>query len=138
METFHDHSESYANLEQAKRIQTLSLEYDLPPDSRLNFTPVYLPHDMIGGDYFAIRQLDRDHYGFFLADVMGHGVAASLHTMHLSALWHRYQHTLRQPAKFMQILNRALCGVGKDESFATAICGVLDVACHSNAMRAGL
>ncbi len=128
VETFHDYSVSYANLEQARRIQTLSLEYDLPPDSRLSFTPFYLPYDMIGGDYFAIRRLDDDHYGFFLADVMGHGVAASLHTMHLSSLWNRYQHHLLQPAKFMQILNRNLCRVGKDESFATAICGVLDAA----------
>ncbi|HEY6874152.1 MAG TPA: SpoIIE family protein phosphatase [Geobacteraceae bacterium] len=126
VETFQDYSETYANLERAKQIQTLSLEHDLPQDSRVGFTSFYLPHDMIGGDYFAIRQLDADHYGFFLADVMGHGVAAALHTMHLSSLWSRYCNTLMHPKKFAQILNRNLCRIVKGESFATAICGILD------------
>ena len=125
VETFQDYTESYANLERARRIQTLSLEHDLPQDSRVGFSSVYLPHDMIGGDYFAMRQLDADHYGFFLADVMGHGVAAALHTMHLSSLWSRYCTTLVHPKKFAQILNRNLCGIVKGESFATAVCGVL-------------
>ena len=128
VETFTDYTESYANLERARRIQNLSLEHDLPQDSRVGFSTNYLPHDMIGGDYFALRQLDADHYGFFLADVMGHGVAASLYTMYLSSLWNRYNHTLMNPAEFAQLLNRELCQIVRDESFATALCGVLDAA----------
>lgn len=128
VETFQDYSETYANLELAKRIQTLSLEQSLPQDERVDFNSFYLPHDMIGGDYFAIRQLDADHYGFFLADVMGHGVAAALYTMHLSSLWVRYRNILMHPAKFAQILNRNLYSIVKGESFATAICGVIDAA----------
>lgn len=127
VETFQDYSETYANLGRAKQIQTLSLEQDLPKDDRVGFTSIYLPHDMIGGDYFAIRHLDADHYGFILADVMGHGTAAALHTMHLSSLWSRYCNTLMHPVKFARILNRKLCSIVKGESFATAICGVLDV-----------
>lgn len=126
VETFRDFSESYANLERAKQIQTLSLEHDLPEDPRIGFSSFYLPHDLIGGDYFAIRQLDCDHYGFMLADVMGHGVAAALHTMELSALWNRHCRTLVRPAQFAQFLNRDLCKVVRDESFATALCGVID------------
>ena len=131
VETFHDYSEIYGNLERAKRIQTLSLEHDLPQDGRVGFASFYLPHDMIGGDYFAIRQLDADHYGFLLADVMGHGVAAALHTMHLSSLWSRYCGTLKHPMKFAQILNRNLCSIVKGESFSTAVCGVLDASVKS-------
>ena len=126
VETFRDFSETYASLERAKQIQTLSLEHDLPSDDRVSFAPFYLPHDMIGGDYFAIRQLDADHYGFMMADVMGHGVAAALHTMELSSLWNRYCHTLREPAHFARLLNRDLCKIVRDESFATALCGILD------------
>lgn len=126
VETFHDFSETYVDLLRAQRIQTLSLEHDLPRDSRVGFTSFYLPHDMIGGDYFSIRQLDADHYGFLIADVMGHGVAAALHTMHLSSLWGRFCHTLTRPAEFARHLNRELCRVVRDESFATAVCGVLN------------
>lgn len=128
VETFLDYSETYANMELAKQIQTLSLEQDLPKDDRFAFASFYLPQDIIGGDYFAIHQLDADHYGFFLADVMGHGVAAALYTMHLSSLWVRYRNTLMHPVKFAQILNRNLYSIVKGESFATAVCGLLDAA----------
>lgn len=128
VENFHDFSETYVDLERAKRIQTMSLERDLPNDGRVSFATSYLPHDMIGGDFLSIRQLDADHYGFFMADVMGHGVAAALHTMHLSSLWGRCCQTLAQPVEFAQTLNRELCKIVKDESFATAVCGILDAA----------
>jgi PAS domain S-box-containing protein len=126
VETFRDFSESFANLERARRIQTLTLEQDLPEDPRVQFTTFYLPHDVVGGDFFSIRALDADRYGFFLADVMGHGFAAALHTMHLSALWVRDSELLAAPAEFASCLNRDLARVVKDESFATGFCGVLD------------
>ncbi len=128
VETFTDFAETYEDLERAKRIQTLSLEHDLPQDGRVEFNSFYVPHDVIGGDYFSIRQLDENHYCFFLADVMGHGVAAALHTMHLNALWSRHCHTLRKPAEFARLLNRDLCRIVRDESFATALCGIVNVA----------
>ncbi len=126
VETFTDFSESFANLERAKHIQTLSLERDLPQDSRVAFDAHYIPHDMIGGDYFAIAALDTNRYGFLLADVMGHGVPSALYTMHLSALWTRHFKTLASPKAFAEQLNSDLCKVVRDESFATAICGVLN------------
>lgn len=128
IETFHDFSETYRNLKRAKTIQTLAMESALPTDSRLAFATHYLPHDMIGGDYYAIRQLDSGRYGFMLADVMGHGVAAALYTMHLSSLWSRHWQALAQPAEFARQLNAELCKIVRDESFATAICGVVDPA----------
>jgi sigma-B regulation protein RsbU (phosphoserine phosphatase) len=128
VETFTDFSEAYEDLERARLIQTLSMEHDLPKDGRVRFSTCYVPHDIIGGDYFAIQQLDADHYCFFLADVTGHGVAAALYTIHLSSLWNRYCHTLKEPIAFAQQLNRDLCRIVKDQSFATAICGIIDAA----------
>ncbi len=126
VEAFRDVSALLADLERAKRIQLLSLETDLPEDPRVRFATYYVPHDLVGGDFFAIKQLDPDHYGFLLADVMGHGVAAALHTMHLSSLWDRHGHLLTEPAAFAHVINNALERVVKGESFATAVCGVID------------
>ncbi len=126
VETFRDVSAMWADLERAKRIQMLSLAADLPDDPRIRFSSFYTPHDIVGGDFFAIRPLDADRYGFFLADAMGHGFAAALHTMHLSSLWDRHQHLLGRPAEFAATVNRELSKVVKDESFATAVCGVVD------------
>jgi sigma-B regulation protein RsbU (phosphoserine phosphatase) len=126
VEIFRDVSAALADLERAKRIQTLSLDRDLPDDSRIRFSTIYTPHDIVGGDYVALRQLDSNHYGFMLADVMGHGIAAALNTMHLSSLWSRFCHMLEQPARFAEMVNNELTKVVKDESFATAVCGIID------------
>jgi phosphoserine phosphatase RsbU/P len=115
-----------ADLERAKRIQSITLEHNLSEDARIRFSAFYRPHDIVGGDFYAIRQLDADQYGFILADVMGHGVAAALYTMHLSSLWERDCHRVENPADFAAVVNNALAKVVKDESFATAICGVID------------
>ncbi len=126
VETFREMSAVLADLKRAERIQALSLECDVPEDARVRFSTFYMPHDIVGGDFYAIRQLNADQYGFLLADVMGHGVAAALHTMHLSSLWERDFRLLSNPAEFAGAVNKELAKVVKDESFATAICGVID------------
>lgn len=126
VETFRDVSAMLADLERARRIQTLALEQDLPTDPRVKFTTLYTPHDIVGGDYVGVRQLSPDQYGFMVADAMGHGVAAALHTMHLSSLWNRFCDLVANPPKFAEMVNLELAKVVKDESFATAICGVVD------------
>jgi phosphoserine phosphatase RsbU/P len=126
VETFRDMSSVLADLERARRIQALSLEHDLPQDDRIRFATYYTPHDIVGGDFFAIRRLDSDRYGFLLADVTGHGIAAALHTMHLSSVWTRHHGLLTDPPRFAATMNNELGRVVKDESFATAVCGVID------------
>jgi len=128
VETFQDASAMVHDLERAKTIQHLALHNDLPKDSRIQFTTHYVPHAIVGGDYYAIERLSEDCYGVMLADVMGHGIAAALYTMHLSALWNRHRSLLRKPAEFAGKLNNELARVVKtDESFATAVCGLIDL-----------
>lgn len=127
VETFRDVSDVLADLKRAQRIQATSLEPDLPADPRIRFATLYLPHDFVGGDFYGIRRLDPDRYGILLADVMGHGIAAALHTMYLSSLWHRHHPLLRNPADFARALNKDLAAVVKGGSFASGLCGVIDV-----------
>ncbi len=128
VETFRDASSTIHDLERAKTIQHLALQHDLSDDARIRFTTHYIPHDIIGGDYYAIEKLNNDQYGIILADVMGHGIAAALYTMHLSSLWNRYHHLLTDPVEFMGKINNELSLVVKtDESFATAVCGLIDL-----------
>jgi serine phosphatase RsbU (regulator of sigma subunit) len=128
VETFQDASAVVHDLERARAIQQLALQHDLPEDRRVRCRTHYVPHAIVGGDYYAIARLDDDRYGLMLADVMGHGVAAALYTMHLSSLWDRYHSLLADPVDFMAKVNDELVNVVKtDESFATALCGVVDV-----------
>jgi PAS domain S-box-containing protein len=128
VETFRDASSVVHDLERAKAIQHLALQHDLPDDSRVCFTTHYIPHGIVGGDYYAVEKLAENRYGIMLADVMGHGVAAALYTMHLSSLWERHHGLLTTPARFADMLNNELVKVVKtDESFATAVCGIVDL-----------
>ncbi|MHC4957688.1 MAG: PP2C family protein-serine/threonine phosphatase [Planctomycetota bacterium] len=128
VEVFQDASSVVQDLERAKSIQQLALQHDLPEDPRVRFTMHYVPHAIVGGDYYAIEQLDEDRYGVMLADVMGHGVAAALYTMHLSSLWDRFHGLLTNPVDFAARVNNELVKVVKtDESFATALCGLVDL-----------
>ena len=108
VETFQEASELLSDLTRAQKIQTLTIEHDLPSDPRISFKTLYSPHDYVGGDFFAIRMLDPSRYGFLLADVSGHGVAAALYTMLLSSLWERFCHRLTEGAEFAATMNDEL------------------------------
>ena len=128
VEVFRDLTQTLRDLERAKTIQTISLKHDLPHDERVTFNTHYVPHDIVGGDYYGIRQLNADHYGFFLADVMGHGLPAALYTMYLSALWDRYYPWVASPAAFAVKMSDELYRVVQGrEAFAAGVCGLLDL-----------
>jgi phosphoserine phosphatase RsbU/P len=128
VQVFRDISRAYQDLANAREIQSLALQHDLPWDARVGFTTCYIPHDVVGGDYYAIEQLSADQYGFLLADVMGHGLAAALHTMYLRGLWDRYHALLDTPAIFAARVNHELNQLFRPgESYAAGICGMVDL-----------
>ena len=128
VETFRDAAAMVRDMERAKAIQELSLHHDVPEDPRVTFSTHYIPHDIIGGDYYAIGKLDDHRYGVILADITGHGIAAALYTMYLSQLWERFHSLLTHPAEFAGRINKELFKVVKgDLSFAAALCGLLDL-----------
>lgn len=45
---------------------------------RINTTYVSIPSAQIGGDILGYMELDSEHFGFYLIDVSGHGVASAL------------------------------------------------------------
>ncbi len=115
-------------LMQARVIQSLSLQEELPVDDHIVFTTHYIPHDLIGGDYYAIAQLDIGCYGFFLADITGHGIPAALYTMHLRSLWNQNRHLIVSPSVFAEVMNDSLCRLIEGGGhFAAAICGMFDL-----------
>ena len=129
VETFRDLSGEFRDIKRAQTIQSLSLQQNLPEDPRVCFSVQYIPHDMIGGDFYAIAPLDRDRYGFFLADVTGHGVPAALYTMYLSSLWGSARERLSRPSEFAQWMNEHLHDLIREAGpFAAGVCGVLDLA----------
>jgi sigma-B regulation protein RsbU (phosphoserine phosphatase) len=131
VETFRDAWATVHDMERAKAIQQMAMKQDIGQDIGLAFTAHYVPVDIVGGDYYSIKDIGNRQYGLVLADVTGHGVAAALYTMHLSSLWNRYHTLIKNPVEFVSSVNKELAAVVKTEgSFATAICGLIDMNEH--------
>ena len=127
IEFFRDSLVLAHDLERAKAIQQLMLNKDTPEKYPVGFTTHYVPRDIIGGDYYAIKEISEKQYGFILADVMGHGIASALYTMCLSSLWDQFYHLLEKPVEFGHNMNKGLRKfLQGDDSFATAIFGLVD------------
>ncbi|MEE9296119.1 MAG: SpoIIE family protein phosphatase [Phycisphaerae bacterium] len=65
----------------ASRLQRDFLPRDIKAIGPLHFCTVYRPASWVSGDIFDIQRLDEKHVGFYLADAVGHGMAAGLLTM---------------------------------------------------------
>jgi PAS domain S-box-containing protein len=128
VETFRDATGEIKDIERARAIQSLSLQQDLPEDPRVKFTVQYIPHDVIGGDYYAVSAIDAERFGFILADVSGHGVPAALYTMFLRSLWESEHHLIVEPREFARAMNEQLNHLIQEETpFAAGVCGLLDL-----------
>jgi sigma-B regulation protein RsbU (phosphoserine phosphatase) len=131
VETFRDASATVNDMERAKAIQQMAMKEDVAEGIGLAFRAHYVPVSIVGGDYYSIKDLGNAQYGLVLGDVTGHGIAAALYTMYLSSLWNRYHTLIKNPVKFIGRVNKELAAVMKSEgSFATAICGLIDLNEH--------
>jgi len=71
-----------SELNMAKKLQYSLLPKEIPND-KIGFSFIYKPCDILGGDFLDIFEIDTDHIGVYIADVSGHGVAASMLTVFL-------------------------------------------------------
>lgn len=75
------HQQIDYELQLAQRIQSSFLPRRLPEVPHVRFAVRYQPRDRVGGDVYDLFRLDEHHVGLYVADVMGHGVPASLLTI---------------------------------------------------------
>lgn len=65
----------------ASRLQRDFLPKQLPSVGDIRFHVIYRPATWVCGDVYDVQRLDESVIGFYLADAVGHGVAAGLLTM---------------------------------------------------------
>jgi sigma-B regulation protein RsbU (phosphoserine phosphatase) len=108
---------AYHQIEQeltlAGRIQESLLPQTLPELPQVRFAVHYRPRGRVGGDFYDVFRLDEHHLGFYIADVMGHGIPASLLTIFVKKgvrakeIFGK-QYRLVPPGEVLQRLNRDL------------------------------
>jgi serine phosphatase RsbU (regulator of sigma subunit)/ABC-type amino acid transport substrate-binding protein len=72
------------DLEAAARVQQSLLPQTVPDLSGVKVAWHYKPCDELAGDILNVFRLDKTHVGIYVADVSGHGVAASLLSVAIS------------------------------------------------------
>ena len=70
------------DLDMAKMLQRRLLPHG-SPNPAIEFNYIYEPCEMLGGDFIDMYNIGDTHLGVYIADVSGHGVAASILTVFL-------------------------------------------------------
>ncbi|MCB1185887.1 SpoIIE family protein phosphatase [bacterium] len=105
----------------AEQITELGLRTGLQLDYR------YVSCDDLGGDVLGMYIPDQDHVALFLADVSGHGVAASIAAVSMHTFLQTVLHSDTDPLKVMAAANQFACEEFPDTTFATMAYFLFDV-----------
>jgi len=94
-------------------VQQDFLPAQLPNTDQVRWATTFLPAEWVSGDIYDIVRIDEQHIGFYVADVVGHGIPAALLTIFLKqALVMREtienSYHIFSPAEVMKNLNRRL------------------------------
>jgi len=64
-------------------VQQDFLPAKLPNTDEVKWATIFLPAEWVSGDIYDIVRIDEQHIGFYLADIVGHGMPAALLTIFL-------------------------------------------------------
>jgi len=64
-------------------VQQDFLPAKLPNTDETQWASVFLPAEWVSGDIYDVARIDEQHIGFYVADVVGHGMPAALLTIFL-------------------------------------------------------
>jgi sigma-B regulation protein RsbU (phosphoserine phosphatase) len=124
--------ELHQELRLAWRVQQDFLPKKLPSTPKFRFATLYRPATWVSGDIYDIFQLDENHIGFNIADVVGHGVAAGLMTLFVKRalitkeILDKSYHIL-PPNQALARLNEDICSLELPEhQFVTAAYGIIN------------
>jgi len=96
----------------------------------------HIPAEIMGGDFFDVTPIDHQHIGIVIADVSGHGIAASLVVVVLKTLLMNAAPFVRTPAVFLEHLNIQLIKMLPESYYLTCFYGILNTTtgelCYSN------
>lgn len=113
------------------------LQSDFLPAREMEFGPVrfsalFRPASFVSGDFYDVMRVDEDHIAFYVADAVGHGMAASLLTMFIKnavvpKIIEGNTYRLLAPGETMTLLNDKLVAQHLPNSqFVTACYGLVN------------
>jgi sigma-B regulation protein RsbU (phosphoserine phosphatase) len=113
-------------LKRAREIQQMLLPSTLPQLAGVQIAGAWQPAREVGGDYFDVIQLDKNHLGICVGDVAGKGITAALLMANLQASFRAFATTDASPQVVCTKLNKFLCANIASGKFVTFFYAVLD------------
>lgn len=88
---------------------------------------IYLPSEMLSGDMFDIFNIDESHIGFYISDVVGHGVTASIMTMFVKQTLASISNEFASPSEALSYLHKNFLDLNLEaENYFTIFYGVFN------------
>ena len=119
-------------LEVAAALQQAFLPHELPYFNQVNVSWKYIPSDFLAGDMLNIISLDDTHLGFYVLDVMGHGVSAALNAIAINYFLRPMENDqelaiAQHPGSLLTVINERFSDFHITESYFTIFYGVLNL-----------
>ena len=124
-------------IEIASQIQRELLPKSFPQMTHVAVTASTLACHSVGGDCFDVIPLDKGRYGFFVGDVAGKGIAASLLATLLQGVFYTTAALDIPLAEVATRVNQFLCERSGEDRYATLFYGVLDPSGNLEYINAG-
>ena len=117
------------NLEEqlAIRVQKGLLPNEIPVFDSLQISVKWQPLSFVSGDYYDLVKLDDNKLGICIADVSGHGVAASLLMSNIQAAFHVSIRNDSSPEYVCGQLNTVIRHHGLADKFVSFFYGIIDL-----------
>lgn len=106
-------------LEVAQRVQNMLVPKQLPHNKRLDMEAIYMPHHIIGGDYYDYVALSDDEFLFCIADIAGKGIAAALLMANIQAMLRALAYETNDLRDLVIKLNRRIVEITKGDKHIT-------------------
>jgi len=119
------HNQLSDELRIAGLVQRDFLPEKLPNRDKIRWAAVFFPTELVSGDIYDVKHIDEQHVGFYVADVVGHGMPAALLTIFVKQAiimseTGRNNHPVLSPAELMKNVNmRMFAQKLSDFQFAT-------------------
>lgn len=114
-------------LEIASDVQQFLFPETLPNTDILKVEASYLPHDMVGGDYYDYIPINKNQFLICIADVSGKGIAAALMMSNFQASLRTLLRQTPNLTDIVEALNFQVLENTKGEKFITCFAAIYDI-----------
>ena len=114
-------------LEIASDVQQFLFPKKLPNTDRLKIEASYLPHDLVGGDYYDYIPINKNQFLICVADVSGKGIPAALMMSNFQASLRTLLRQTPNLKEILEALNFQVLENTKGEKFITFFGAIFDL-----------